>query len=79
MLDANLESNFNLSLIDPAKWGWSAGGKVVQLLTPHEVCHVIGRMQSKNRDRKRDRAVRLLSCHGCCGVVAGTVLNTKVY
>ncbi|KAI2499848.1 bromodomain-containing protein [Fragilaria crotonensis] len=31
-----LESNINLALIDPAKWGWSAGGKVVQLLTPHE-------------------------------------------
>ena len=38
MLDASMETNFNLSLIDPAKWGWSAGGKVVQLLTPHEVC-----------------------------------------
>jgi hypothetical protein len=37
MLDPNLESNFNLSLLDPPKWGWSAGGKVVNILTPQEV------------------------------------------
>ena len=39
MLDVSLEANFNLSLIDPAKWGWSAGGKVVEVQTPHEVRH----------------------------------------
>lgn len=32
-----LESEVNLSLLDPAKWGWTAAGGVGDLLTPHEV------------------------------------------
>lgn len=30
-------SNMNLALVDPAHWGWSAGGQVVNLMTPQEV------------------------------------------
>jgi hypothetical protein len=37
MMDRILETNFNLALLDPSQWGWSAGGKVVPIATPHEV------------------------------------------
>jgi hypothetical protein len=30
-------NSVNLALLDPAKWGWSAGSGIADLLTPHEV------------------------------------------
>lgn len=32
-----VESEINLSLLDPPRWGWTAGGGIVDVLTPHEV------------------------------------------
>jgi hypothetical protein len=31
------ESMINLTLLDPARWGWTAAGAVADLLPPHEV------------------------------------------
>jgi hypothetical protein len=31
------ESMINLTLLDPARWGWTAAGGVADLLSPHEV------------------------------------------
>jgi hypothetical protein len=40
VLDTHIETNINLALLDPPRWGWSAGGKVVDLMTPQEVSFV---------------------------------------
>jgi hypothetical protein len=31
------ESEINLALLDPSRWGWTAGGGIADLLPPHEV------------------------------------------
>lgn len=31
------ESAFNLPLLDPSRWGWTASGGVAELIPPHEV------------------------------------------
>jgi hypothetical protein len=36
-LDTLGESMINLTLLDPARWGWTAVGSVADLLPPHEV------------------------------------------
>jgi hypothetical protein len=36
-----VENSINLSLLDPARWGWPAVGDVVDLLTPHEVSVIL--------------------------------------
>jgi hypothetical protein len=36
-LDTLAESMINLTLLDPARWGWTAAGGVADLLPPHEV------------------------------------------
>jgi hypothetical protein len=36
-LDTLPESMINLTLLDPARWGWTAAGGVADLLPPHEV------------------------------------------
>lgn len=30
-------TSINRTLLDPSRWGWTAGGGVADLLTPHEV------------------------------------------
>lgn len=35
--DFLVENRINLALLDPARWGWTAGGGIADLLTPHEV------------------------------------------
>jgi hypothetical protein len=32
------ENLLNLSLLDPSRFGWTAGGGIADLSTPHEVC-----------------------------------------
>lgn len=34
---ASAETSINLSLLDPARFGWTAAGAVADLLSPHEV------------------------------------------
>jgi hypothetical protein len=33
-------NSVNLTLLDPARWGWTAAGGVVDLLPPHEVRYI---------------------------------------
>eukprot|EP00554_Chaetoceros_debilis_P004125 CAMPEP_0194092466 /NCGR_PEP_ID=MMETSP0149-20130528/46829_1 /TAXON_ID=122233 /ORGANISM="Chaetoceros debilis, Strain MM31A-1" /LENGTH=100 /DNA_ID=CAMNT_0038777417 /DNA_START=87 /DNA_END=386 /DNA_ORIENTATION=- len=34
--DKNCDTLVNLALTDPPRWGWSANGGIVDVLTPHE-------------------------------------------
>jgi hypothetical protein len=36
-IENSAESMVNLTLLDPSRWGWTAGGGVADLLPPHEV------------------------------------------
>ena len=36
----NAYTIMNLALVDPARWGWTAAGTLVDLLPPHEVSYL---------------------------------------
>jgi hypothetical protein len=33
-----VESSINRALLDPSKFGWTAGGEIADLFPPHQVC-----------------------------------------
>lgn len=38
MTDRDANGRLNATILDPQRWGWTAGSGVADLLTPHEVC-----------------------------------------